>query len=116
MMYPGTLTLFTRVSCPHCVTAKDLLASKPDVRVVVVEIEGKDDAARKVLRALTNEEAKTVPQIFLNLQWLAGGASMLVSMERDGELDAALARGLADVPSEMMPFQRVDIARGLESH
>jgi len=54
----GTVFIFTKPNCRYCVQAKDLLATKPAVRVVEVPVtpEWKDWLVATV-------EAKTVPQV-----------------------------------------------------
>ena len=113
---PGTLTVFTRTTCKHCVAAKKLLETKPFVRVCVIELDvvgGGDtacvEAARGVLRELS-DGAKTVPQIFLNSTHVPGGNSNLQELEASGKLDDVLRSALSAPSPAPLPLDLVNRA------
>lgn len=110
MSLPGLLTVFTRATCPHCVETKELLKSKPFVRMMFVELDRPGSSPEEVeeLRALLRElsqGAKTVPQIFLNERHLPGGNSNLQELQANGKLDDVLREGLSQAPSALTPYE-----------
>lgn len=84
---PADILVYTTDYCPYCTQAKALLRKK---RAEFIEIDVSD---RPDLRAWLVEASsqRTVPQIFINGQSV-GGFSDLATLDRDGELDALLAR------------------------
>ncbi len=64
---PVDVSLFSKVGCPHCTRAKDLLTSKG---LVYEEIIIGSDASLLSLRAMTGQT--TVPQVFIAGQHIGG--------------------------------------------
>ncbi len=78
------VTLYTTRFCPYCRAAKDLLKSK---KAEFREIDVSDDEEFDALVKRTGW--KTVPQIFIGDEMI-GGYQELVSLDREGRLDAKL--------------------------
>jgi len=106
-MLPGLVTIFSKTTCGHCKKAKELLSTKASfVRVNVLQLDELDPGVREWMLENT-EQAKTVPQIFLNDEWLPGGASNLLSLEEKGILNELLHSKLAqplDSKSALLGF------------
>lgn len=118
--YPGTVTVFTRTTCSHCISTKELLESKPkitNVRYVVIDEypEGPGrEAVRDLLQRLTKNEAKSVPQIFFNGRWVPGGNANLQALQQSGVLDDIMAEMLsATITWEENPGRMADDACSL---
>ena len=82
------ITIYTTAFCPYCFMAKRLLAAK-GVSFEEIDVTG-DHAARAELRAKAGGRT-TVPQIWIG-EMHVGGSSELDALEREGKLDALLAR------------------------
>lgn len=80
----AVVVVFSKPDCPHCVAAKELLARKG----VSYESIDMTDWTRAVMAHYTT--AKTVPQIFINDQWVEGGNAGLQELEKSGKLDEML--------------------------
>lgn len=78
--------LYTTRTCPYCLRAKSLLASK-GVSFREISVDGNAE-----LRAQMTKEAgsHTVPQIWINGQHV-GGCTDLMALDSSGRLDALLA-------------------------
>ena len=79
--------IYTWETCPFCRRAKELLDSK-DVDYTEHMIQG-DDSAREKMAARANGR-RTVPQIFIDDQWV-GGCDDLHLMEAEGKLNKMLS-------------------------
>lgn len=80
--------IYTTRYCPYCRAAKELLARK-GVRFVEIDLAANWEQRDKMI-----ERAKgraTVPQIFVD-DVHVGGADDLARLDREGTLDALLAR------------------------
>lgn len=80
----ATVEMYTTLTCPSCIRAKRLLASKG---VEVTEIDVSMDRTEMIERA---DGRTTVPQIFINEQGI-GGFDDLAALERAGTLDGLLS-------------------------
>lgn len=83
----ATVEMYTTQTCPSCIRAKRLLASKG---VDVQEIDVSFDRSSMIERA---GGRMTVPQIFIDDQGV-GGFDDLAKLDREGRLDPML--GLAE--------------------
>ncbi len=81
-------TVYTTSSCPYCVRAKSLLASKG---LKFEEISVADPEARARLSAKSG--MRTVPVIYLGDR-LIGGYTDLAALNESGELDKLVHRTL----------------------
>ena len=82
------ITIYTTAFCPYCFMAKRLLTEK-GASFQEIDVTG-DRAARAELRDKAGGRT-TVPQIWIGDLHI-GGASELHALDRDGRLDALLAR------------------------
>ena len=78
--------IYTWDTCPFCRRAKELLDSK-DVDYTEFMIKG-DEKARDEMAKISNGR-RTVPQIFINDQWV-GGCDDIHLLEAEGKLDKML--------------------------
>ncbi|MDX1921152.1 MAG: glutaredoxin 3 [Candidatus Caenarcaniphilales bacterium] len=78
--------IYTTVYCPYCRRAKELLNRKG---IKFIEIDAEPDEARKAMIQRTGGQ-RTVPQVFVDGEFLAGGCDGLFERERSGELNAIL--------------------------
>ena len=81
------VTIYTKMWCPYCMAAKDLLTQK-GVAFTEIEITGKPDLREEMIRRARGRS--TVPQIFIGDRHV-GGCDDLFAMQKRGELDALLA-------------------------
>lgn len=81
------IELYTWSTCPFCKRAKALLDSK-DLDYTEYDITGDDEARDKMAEKANGR--RTVPQIFINDQWI-GGCDDLHILEADGKLDKMVA-------------------------
>jgi len=81
-----TITMYSTGTCPYCAQAENLLKRKGQV-VNKIRI---DQNANELDTMLSKTGKRTVPQIFINDQYV-GGFDSLVALERDGSLDHLLA-------------------------
>lgn len=81
--------IYTTTHCPYCVKAKGLFAKKG---IEYTEVLVDDDVKRQSMIKKTGG-ARSVPQIFVDGEFLAGGCDGLFERDAKGELDAIL--GLA---------------------
>lgn len=79
--------IYTWSTCPFCRRAKELLDSK-DIDYTEYDITGDDDARDKM--AARANGRRTVPQIFIDDQWI-GGCDDMHLLEAEGRLDTLLA-------------------------
>lgn len=77
------IEIYTWKTCPFCIRAKALLDQK-GLDFIEFDITG-DDAARNAMADKSNGR-RTVPQIFIEGQWI-GGCDDLHLMEAEGRLD-----------------------------
>ena len=87
-MSNAKVELYTWKTCPFCVRAKSLLDSK-GIDYTDNDITGDDEARDKM--ATKSNGRRTVPQIFINDEWV-GGCDDLYLMDADGKLDKMLAK------------------------
>jgi len=83
--------IYTWNTCPFCNKALNLLDAK-DVDYTQHKIDGDDDARDKM--AARANGRRTVPQIFINDQWI-GGCDDMHLLEAEGKLDKMLAQKAA---------------------
>ena len=79
------VTIYTKPYCPYCVRAVSLLEQKG---VLFTEIEAAFDPAKRQ-EMIQRSGRTTFPQIFIGERHI-GGSDDLMSLERDGKLDALL--------------------------
>lgn len=82
------VTIYTRPFCPYCVRAVDLLKRK---KAEFEEIEAGFDPLKKAEMVERAGGARTFPQIFIG-DVHVGGCDDMMALERDGRLDALLAK------------------------
>jgi glutaredoxin 3 len=87
----ANVEIYTWETCPFCRRAKELLDSKA-VDYQEYMIQGDDDARDKMAERANGR--RTVPQIFINDQWI-GGCDDMQLLEAEGKLDALLAKAAA---------------------
>jgi len=78
--------IYSTTFCPYCVKAKELLKRKG---VEFTEINVDNDIERQKMLDRTGG-ARSVPQIFVDDEFLAGGCDGLFERERADELDKIL--------------------------
>ena len=79
--------VYSTTFCPYCVRAKQLLESK-GVAYTEVNLDKEEPEVRLELMKKTNQ--RTVPQIFINEQFI-GGFDQLYALEKEGKLNDMLA-------------------------
>jgi glutaredoxin 3 len=82
-----TVTIYTSILCPYCHRAKSLLQRK-GAAITEVDV-GRNRDKRSEMEERSGRH--TVPQIFIGERHV-GGCDDLHALERNGELDAILAR------------------------
>lgn len=83
----ANVTVYTTTVCPYCVRAKQLLQRK---NIAYQEINLNNEPAEVRLELIAKTKHRTVPQIFINDQFI-GGCDELYALEREGKLDELLA-------------------------
>lgn len=78
--------IYTTTQCPFCINAKRLLKAKG---IEFEEINIGDDEAFMLNRLAEKSGIYTVPQIFVNEEFI-GGCDDLYQLERQNKLDALL--------------------------
>ena len=81
------VTIYTKMYCPYCDAAKELLRKK-NVAFEEVTVDG-DRAGQQAMAARANGRS-TVPQIFIGATHV-GGCDDLYGLEQAGRLDALLS-------------------------
>jgi glutaredoxin 3 len=81
------VTIYTKMYCPYCDAAKELLRKK-NVAFEEVPVDG-DRAGQQAMAARANGRS-TVPQIFIGATHV-GGCDDLYGLEQAGRLDALLS-------------------------
>lgn len=85
-MIMASIIVYSTLTCPYCVNAKELLDSKGvEYKVVYVD---KDPTQLAEMLSKSNG-SRTVPQIFIDGKHI-GGFSDLKSLNESGKLDALL--------------------------
>ena len=79
--------VYSTTFCPYCVRAKQLLERK-GVAYTEVNLDKEEPEVRLELMKKTNQ--RTVPQIFINDQFI-GGFDQLYALEKEGKLNDMLA-------------------------
>ena len=79
--------VYSTTFCPYCVRAKQLLERK-GVAYTEVNLDKEEPEVRLELMKKTNH--RTVPQIFINDQFI-GGFDQLYALEKEGKLNDLLA-------------------------
>ena len=79
--------VYSTAFCPYCVRAKQLLERK-GVAYTEVNLDKEEPEVRLELMKKTNQ--RTVPQIFINEQFI-GGFDQLYALEKEGKLNDMLA-------------------------
>lgn len=87
--------IYTWQTCPYCIRAK-LLLMWTGVQFTEYKIDG--DGLARIKMAERAVGRRTVPQIFVNHQHV-GGCDDLYKLDRDGKLDALLAKSPAALES-----------------
>lgn len=90
MTIAAEVKMYTTPWCPYCIRAKKLLKSKG----VVYEDQNVAYDGEMRAKLLAQTGSRTVPQIFINGQFV-GGSDELHALEARGELDALLAKAPA---------------------
>lgn len=80
------ITLYTKMFCPYCSGAKDLLQKKGQE---FEEIDVGRQPDQRVIMMDRSLGAHTVPQIFINDEHV-GGCDELYALEKSGKLDGLL--------------------------
>lgn len=78
--------IYTKMFCPYCVRAKQLLAAK-GVAFEELAVDGGGDVRQQMIHRARGR--MTVPQIFIGETYV-GGCDDLMLLERQGRLDALL--------------------------
>jgi len=78
--------IYTKLGCPFCARAKDLLQHKG---VQYVEFDVGNDPVKRADLAKISNGSKTVPQIFIDGQHV-GGCDDIHALDRAGKLDSLL--------------------------
>jgi len=81
------IEIYTTPWCGYCARAKGLLEKKG---AAYNEMDVMEDAAKRT-EMRERSRRSTVPQIFINGQYI-GGSDELVDLEQQGKLDALLAQ------------------------
>ncbi|MEG0341530.1 glutaredoxin 3 [Acinetobacter sp. TY1] len=79
--------VYSTTFCPYCVRAKQLLERK-GVAYTEINLDKEEPEVRLELTKKTNH--RTVPQIFINDQFI-GGFDQLYALEKEGKLNDLLA-------------------------
>lgn len=79
--------VYSTTVCPYCVRAKQLLQRK-GIEYKEVNLSNEAPEVRTELTQRTNH--RTVPQIFINDQFI-GGFDQLYALDREGKLDDLVA-------------------------
>ena len=79
--------VYSTTFCPYCVRAKQLLERK-GVAYTEINLDKEEPEVRLELTKKTNH--RTVPQIFINDQFI-GGFDQLDALEKEGKLNDLLA-------------------------
>ena len=79
--------VYSTTFCPYCVRAKQLLERK-GVAYTEINLDKEEPEVRLELTKKTNH--RTVPQIFINDQFI-GGFDQLYALEKEGKLNDMLA-------------------------
>ena len=79
--------VYSTTFCPYCVRAKQLLERK-GVAFTEINLDKEEPEVRLELTKKTNH--RTVPQIFINDQFI-GGFDQLYALEKEGKLNDLLA-------------------------
>ncbi len=82
----ANVVVYSTTVCPYCVRAKQLLERKG---IAYQEINLSKEAPEVRLELMQRTNHRTVPQIFINDQFI-GGFDQLYALERQGQLDALL--------------------------
>ena len=83
----ANVIVYSTVSCPYCVRAKQLLERKG---IDFKEINLSNEAPEVRVELMQRTKHRTVPQIFIKDQFI-GGFDQLYALEKAGKLDELLA-------------------------
>ena len=83
------VVIYTKATCPYCVSAKQLLQNK-GVMYTEIDVLGMSETETQALAQKTNNY-RTVPKIFIGDTFI-GGFSDLDALNRQGKLDELLNR------------------------
>ena len=86
------VVLYGTAYCPYCVRARALLDSK-GISYEDIGLERHPERRREMEQ---RSGRRTVPQIFIDDEHI-GGSDDLFALERAGELDSLLGRGITDI-------------------
>jgi glutaredoxin 3 len=75
------IAVYTKLNCPNCVTAKNLLASK-GLGYIEMHQETDEYEFQKMLKA--HPEVRQMPQIFINNQRVGGLAGLQAALKELG--------------------------------
>ncbi len=92
----ATVEIYTTPMCSYCYRAKRLLSGKG---VAFVEVDLWQFPARRSEMIARAHGRRTVPQIFVDGR-AVGGSDDLHALDRAGDLDALLGRGVESTPAE----------------
>ncbi len=90
-MTDTNVTIYSTLSCPYCVRAKQLLERKG---VAYKEINLSNEAPEVRIELMQRTNHRTVPQIFIG-DYHVGGYDDLSEHDRSGKLDTILTTDLA---------------------
>ncbi len=82
----ANIIIYSTTVCPYCIRAKQLLERKG---LDYKEVNLSNEAPEVRLELMQRTNHRTVPQIFINDQFI-GGFDQLYALERDGQLDQLL--------------------------
>ena len=77
--------IYTKTTCPACILAKEVL-SKKEVQFEEIVL---DDRPEVLVELINKTKIKTVPQIFINNQFI-GGCSDMLELDKLNKLDILL--------------------------
>ena len=77
--------IYTKTTCPSCILAKEVLTKK-EVQFEEVTL---DDQPEALAELINKTKVRTVPQIFINNQFI-GGCSDMLELDKHNKLDILL--------------------------
>ena len=86
----GKTVVFSKTICPYCVTAKEALAVRGvEYDDVQVNVDISKEEMQSLIQQRTGVLVDTVPQIFIDGDYIGGADDLLAHFEnKDAEIDA----------------------------
>lgn len=86
----GKTVVFSKTICPYCVTAKEALAARGvEYDTVQVNVDMSKEEMQSLIQQRTGVLVDTVPQIFIDGDYIGGADDLLAHFENeDTEIDA----------------------------